>query len=101
MLNEPVTEAAFEAGERSAYTSLLRQCLRNLGYDENIGSDERVVATLILGRQEALACLRDVCDAWGDNDWTYDLSLADIIKNHLARHLERRDRIVVEKESDG
>lgn len=43
---------------------------------------------------EAREALRIVCAEFGDNDWSDDLSLADVIEKHLARHLRdaRRGR---------
>jgi hypothetical protein len=29
----------------------------------------------------------DLCADYGDNDWTDDLNLSDVIEKHLARHL--------------
>ena len=38
-------------------------------------------------RESVVFALRDICDAWGDNDWTSDLHLADVIEKHLHNHL--------------
>jgi hypothetical protein len=32
--------------------------------------------------------LRRVCAKFGDNDWSDDLRLADVLEKHLLRHLE-------------
>lgn len=38
-------------------------------------------------RKDLVAALREVCKAFGDNDWPDDLHLADVIEKHLAKHL--------------
>jgi len=32
--------------------------------------------------------LRMVCDDHGDNDWSNELHLADVVEKHLANHLD-------------
>lgn len=78
-------EAIYEQGSRSAWASMLRECVRELGYK----SDEGSKAAWISEREAAVAMLRQVCAEHGDNDWPDDLHLADIIEKHLWRNLER------------
>lgn len=40
-------------------------------------------------RSAAVAMLRQVCAAHGDNDWSDNLHLADVLEKHLWRHLEQ------------
>jgi predicted secreted protein len=76
-------ETAYMNGSRMAWLLMLGQCLRHLGYDD---PDVRKVAW-VTERTEAIHQLRDVCGDFGDNDWPDELSLADVIEKHLARHL--------------
>lgn len=70
-------------GNRAAYASILRECLRQLGYD----SPEATAAKWAAEREEIRALLRRVCEDYGDNDWPDDLHLADVIEKHLVRYL--------------
>jgi hypothetical protein len=38
-------------------------------------------------RKWAIVALRSLCGQFGDNDWSDDLHLADVIDKHLARRL--------------
>ena len=78
-----MNEIDYTRGTRHVWLSLLRQCLRELGYDK-----APVPGALIVEREEAIQALRDVCEDHGDNDWTEDLHLADVIHKHLGRHLD-------------
>lgn len=75
----------YESGRRTAYTELLRTCLRELGQEVSEYSGVR----LALEREETLSALRKICSDYGDNDWEPNLHLSDIIKNHLVRYLEK------------
>lgn len=77
-------EKSYIQGSRAAWSSVLRECLRNLGYE----NPEAQKANWITEREAAIAQLRAVCKSFGDNDWDESLHLADIIEKHLARHLE-------------
>lgn len=81
-------ETAYEEGRRTAWRRILAECLRQLGYS---GGDRQMVQ-LVLEREEAIAMLRDLCREFGDNEWTEDLNLADIIDKHLGKHLWHQDR---------
>lgn len=78
-------EAAYLEGKRRAYIDMLHAISRNLA-----GDPAAKLAALIAEREEAIAKLREVCDKHGDNEWSDHLSLADIIENHLASHLESK-----------
>jgi hypothetical protein len=77
-------ELAYMRGQRSVWDSMLRECLVNLGVDE-----ARFFGW-VSELEAAIAALRRVCSKHGDNDWSPDLYLADIIEKHLERHLEER-----------
>lgn len=70
-------------GRRSAYVSLLQTCLGELGYK----GDEAQKVLWIMEREQAIAKLREICAAHGDNNWDNELHLADIIDKHLFDHL--------------
>lgn len=76
-------EKAYIRGQRQAWTSILRQAMRELGYDETCDA-----ARLVVQLEETRAALRDVCAEHGDNDWPDDLHLADVVEKHLGRHLD-------------
>lgn len=79
-----MSERDYEQGSRAAWTYLLGECLRQLGYETR--AVKRVA--WIAEREAAIAALRGVCGRFGDNDWTNDLHLADIIEKHLRDRLE-------------
>jgi hypothetical protein len=75
-------ENAYLRGGRAAWVRLLGIAIKELGY-----KDGTEVAKLISERESAIASLRDLCAAHGDNDWNEELHLSDIIDKHLGRHL--------------
>lgn len=77
-------EREYMRGNKRAYMSMLRECLRNLGVDDP--TETRRLAW-VLERSAAIEQLRDLCGDFGDNDWPDELYLADIIDKHLGRHL--------------
>lgn len=85
---QALAELDYERGSRAAWSSMLAECLRHLGYD---GTEGQRIAW-ISEREQAIAALRMVCDDWGDNDWPDDLHLADIIEKHLHDPLEEFGR---------
>jgi hypothetical protein len=71
-------------GRRSAWLSMLDECLKNLGVDDpEVGK-----ARWISEREDAIEALRRVCEEHGDNEWDEKLYLADVIEKHLENHLE-------------
>ena len=74
-------EQSYIAGRKAMAASIIREC-----WDE-LNPDEKKIANLIIERQEIVAMLRQVCENHGDNDWTDELNLADVIEKHLWRHL--------------
>ena len=80
-------ELAYEQGSKAAWRQLLGLCLRHLGVDDPEAGKARWVDE----RTEIVAMLRQVCDEWGDQDWSDDLHLADVIEKHLWRHLPERE----------
>lgn len=76
-------ETAYIQGSRSAWRAILSEAIKNLGYE----SPEAKASSWISEREAAIAQLRQACGDHGDNDWTENLHLADIIEKHLVRHL--------------
>jgi hypothetical protein len=75
-------EESWQAGNRTAWTQMLQQCIAALG------EQGRTQAGWLIEREQAIAALREICGQYGDNRWNESLSLSDVIQNHLARHLE-------------
>lgn len=77
-------EQVYIRGSRAAWLSMLQTCLRELGIDDPEAGKVRWV----LEREATVAALRGVCENHGNNDWSDNLHLADVIEKHLERHLE-------------
>lgn len=80
-------ERQYLAGSTMALRGVLGHVLGQLA--GNGAHDER--GALIAERLDAVRVLREVCERHGDNDWTDELHLADVIEKHLGRHLDDRD----------
>lgn len=78
-------ERAYRKGNRSAWSAILRECLRNLDYSKP--QDTNNVAKWIIEREATIHELRSLCEDFGDNDWDEDLNLADVVRRHLGNHL--------------
>ncbi len=78
-------ERAYIQGKRSVYSEMLRQASQGLGFEHTL--DTALEVHWAVEREEALQVLRDICGEHGDNDWPNDLNLADVLRNHLQRHL--------------
>ena len=39
-------------------------------------------------RKETVQMLRNICGEYGDNDWTDDLHLADVLRRHLFNYID-------------
>lgn len=82
-MTEDELEARYEAGSRMAWLHMLGAVIRGLGRDP----PEWSAARLIAERELAIITLRSLCVEFGDNDWSDDLNLSDIIEKHLMRHI--------------
>ena len=78
-----IDEQSYLSGQRDAHRDMLMLALRNLGIDDA----EAGKAFWVEERARAVAALREICEQHGDNDWSDNLSLADVIEKHLGRHL--------------
>jgi hypothetical protein len=79
-------EDSFEAGRRIAWGLILQQCVAELG------EEGRERAGWLIERQQAIAALLEICKEHGDTSWHESLNLADVIDNHLGRHLRERSK---------
>ena len=77
-------ELACLMGQRQVYATLLELALSGLGR----GVDNEL-PSLRLEREATIASLRGLCEEFGDNDWSDDLHLADVIDKHLAPYLTK------------
>lgn len=77
-------EQQYASGSRMAWLIMLGQCLRHLGIDDPEAGKARWAAE----RMEAVQTLRKACERHGDNEWSDDLHLADVIDKHLLRHID-------------
>lgn len=80
------SERAWAGGRRSYAAHVLREAARELGVDD-AEHPEAVIAHLLTEREAAIAQLEDLCHNFGDDDWTSDLWLPDIIDKHLGKYL--------------
>ena len=72
-------------GEKAVWQQFLQLALTQLGYQDYQAEH------LIKERVRAIEALREICGEFGDNDWSDNLHLADIIEKHLRKHLELQD----------
>lgn len=77
----PSEERIFLEGHRAAWRAMLSRCIAELGIDAP--REARAIAEL----ESARLALRVLCEKHGDNGWSDDLHLADVIEKHLARYL--------------
>lgn len=82
------TEDAWQRGHRAALLSMLYKAMGDLGYDLGREDPTILAARLAAERTEAIRVLREACEEWGDNDWSDQLHLGDVIEKHLVRVLE-------------
>jgi len=82
-------EVAYLMGSRSAHTMMLSAILTGLGYDSN--EDPLItVGRLVSEREATVAILRKACLEFGDNDWSDQLHLRDVIDKHLLPYLHEQ-----------
>lgn len=79
-------EAAYLRGERAAFTRMLNEAARGLGYDDPLAASTRAISEM----EGTRAALRSTCADHGDNEWDDDLHLADVVEKHLRRYIDDR-----------
>ena len=86
--DESAIERKWMEGHRAAWRSVLMQAigqLRDFGDEEGLDA-----AVAVMQLDEVRSALRQLCERHGDNDWPDNLSLADVIRKHLAPYLDER-----------
>ena len=83
----------YSQGCAAVYRELLGVALRGLGRPST-GPDATPdelrarIGVLESERSSAIELLRELCEAHGDNDWTDELHLRNILDKHLGRYLD-------------
>lgn len=99
------SEIDYVRGSKRAWLTMLSECLKHLGYDglRQLGCDDSEISRvkLVAERSETVLILRSLCKEFGDNDWSDDLHLADVIEKHLAIHLRSHDQLDSTLEESG
>lgn len=72
-------EKSYQDGYKAALLDQLHSIYRGLAIYQDVTKEE-----LITEREQAIAALRDLCEAYGDNEWPDNLHLYDIITKHLG-----------------
>lgn len=87
---QELTESHYLRGQRSVLIQQLHNILRELSisYIDDAPQNLMTIARLVAEREDAIAALRSVCDDHGDNDWSEEMHLADIVNKHLKNHLD-------------
>ncbi|MBE9479820.1 MAG: hypothetical protein IMY80_07625 [Chloroflexi bacterium] len=80
-------ERSYIEGRNSVLLHILEFTLRQLDIDK--ADIETGHYAWIEERKSAVNQLRELCKEFGDNNWSDDLHLGDVIEKHLARHLHR------------
>lgn len=81
---DELRDQAWSAGYRAAQVQALRAALTGLDHE----GSEVEHAKWIVEREETVALLRGLCATNGDNDWTNDLHLRDVIEKHLIKYFD-------------
>jgi predicted secreted protein len=75
-------EAAYVLGRKAMARDVLAWAIQELG------PEAPDVARMAAERADVVAYLRTACADHGDNQWSDDLHLRDVIEKHLVRHIE-------------
>lgn len=79
-------EVSYLLGRKRTLIELLHYVMRELRAQE---VEIPMGAKWALERHEAIATLRRICADHGDNNWSDNLHLSDVIEKHLGDHLPR------------
>lgn len=79
-------DRAYSYGRRALATELLVKAAAEIGCKSITGRLGIMTAEL----ERVRAALREVCEEHGDNEWSDDLDLEDVIRKHLQRHLDKK-----------
>lgn len=91
-MDQEERDALVEEGRRAAHADMLRVNLRELGY-ANVPD-----GSLIDEREGVVTLLRGLCAEFGDNDWSPELHLRDVIEKHLMNYV--RERLMTDRSRD-
>ena len=81
-------DRAYTRGRQAAFLEILTTVAMELDFLKDEEKIKSKLAHLLQERHYAIGALRDVCGGHGDNDWTDNLYLPDIIEKHLGRQLD-------------
>ncbi len=88
--NEEREEAAWSRGFRAAYVGMYQTASAELGFDAEPDNPQRVINRLRIEREAVIAKLRIICEDYGDNDWSVDDNLADVLERNLWNYLAEK-----------
>ena len=81
-------ESLWLQGHHAAWLQILRQALRELGFDQAVlAYPELKLARMAAMIEETRSYLRQVCAQHRDLDWDDNLHLRDVIEKHLVKHI--------------
>lgn len=75
-----IEQDAFEEGYKAAWQSIYKHACSEL----NTGKE----GSLNAERLAIITCLRNLCRMYGDNEWSDNMHLVDIIEKHLFKHFQ-------------
>jgi len=75
-----MNEQDYISGEQAFARRIMGECIKTLPPADK--------AQWSLERIDVVAKLREICGEFGDNEWSDDLHIVDILDKHLQRHLE-------------
>lgn len=81
-------ERLYIQGEAQALKQMIIQCQAKLA---GLGVELKTDESFSQERVETVAVLRSLCDDYGDNNWTEDLHIADIVRKHLCVDMDNRE----------
>jgi hypothetical protein len=85
---ERLCDAAYANGERRILAKLSSLIAAEL-YGHDRESHEARLHALEAERLDVVTVLRRICAEHGDNDWSNDLNLVDVLEKHLESYLEQ------------
>ena len=80
-------ERGYLEGHRAAWCALLQTALGHIRGPQPEQDTLVALGIVTLELDGVRAALRRLCDDFGDNDWSDDLHLVDVIEKHLAPYL--------------
>lgn len=78
------TDDKWLAGYKAARRRMIEESARWLDDDDPL----KQASDWIAERADVIVKLRELCAAFGDNDWPDELHLGDVLEKHLFPHLD-------------